>query len=771
MKYIKWLNQINKDDISLVGGKGANLGEMVQAGFPVPNGFCITAKAYFTFIKTARIDDFIRQILKKLDSNDSSKLQKSAEKIQDKIRQSPFPRAIQIEIIQAYHELLKSQNQKVAVRSSATAEDLPEASFAGQQESYMNILGERMLLQAVQRTWASLFGARSIFYREEQGFDHLKVGIAGIVQLMVQSEVSGVMFTVDPMSSDLQKIAIEAGFGLGDAIVSGSITPDQYLVDKESLAILTKNVIRQERMLASSSSTLTGIRESRFQFTPVSHAYQEKQKLSDEKIIELAEIGREIEKHYQYPQDIEWAYEASKLYIVQTRPVTTLKVKSEKLKVKSKEQDGSRGLSEELQPLLTGLAASPGVASGLVKKIRSAKEIGKVKKGDVLVTEMTNPDFVPAMKKAVAIVTDLGGRTSHAAIVSRELGIVCVVGTEQATKMLKTGELVTVDGVNGKIYSGKVDLSIPSAPSQPSTLLPLLQTATKVYVNLGEPELAEKIAKRPVDGVGLLRAEFMISEIGEHPRAMLEKKKRALFVSKLAEGILTIARSFDPRPVIYRTTDFKTNEYRNLRGGAKYEEEETNPMLGFRGVMRYLKDAEVFKMELAAVKKVRRYHRNLWLMLPFVRTPGELSQAKKLMATEGLYTGASLKLFIMVEVPSTVVILEKFIGVGIDGISIGSNDLTQLTLGLDRDNPKVAHLFDERDEAILWMLERAITTSRQHGIMSSICGQAPSVYPELTEKLVEWGVTSISVSPDMIEKTREIVAEAERKKVLCQKRF
>jgi pyruvate,water dikinase len=410
--------------------------------------------------------------------------------------------------------------------------------------------------------------------------------------------------------------------------------------------------------------------------------------------------------------------------------------------------------------LLSGDGASPGIASGPVKIVPEATQIDKVKTGNVLVAEMTTPDFVPAMKRAVAIVTDRGGRTAHAAIVSRELGIPCVVGAEGATTTLKDGQVITVDGSRGKIYEGKITRRIKTT-AVADTLREAIKTKTKVYVNLAQPELVENVASRNVDGVGLLRAEFMIAQIGEHPQYMIKQNRSQQFVDRLHQGINTFAKAFDPRPVVYRTTDFKTNEYRKLKGGEEYESEEENPMLGYRGASRYITDVEVFKLEIEAIKKVRQKYKNLWVMIPFVRTVDELARTKQLMESQGLKRSEDFKLWMMVEVPSNIFIMEKFLEIGIDGISIGSNDLTQLILGIDRDSEKLAGTFDERNEAVLIALERAIKVSKSMGVTSSICGQAPSVYPELTEKLVEWGITSVSVSPDMIGTTREIIARAE----------
>jgi len=745
-KNIVWFDEVTKSDVPTVGGKGANLGEMTNAGIPVPPGFIVTAAAYFDFVEKTKISDSIRQLLQPLDVNDSKKLQSTAKKVQQVILAAAMPPEIAEEIRQAYAKLGGSL---VAVRSSATAEDLPEASFAGQQRTFLNLRGEETVINAVQGCWASLFEARAIFYREQQGFDHFTVGIAVPVQKMIQSESSGVMFTIEPVTSDKSKIVIEAIYGLGEAIVSGEVNPDLYVLDKDRLTISSKNLSRQDRKLIINPNTEDKDTNT---WVTVPDAEQSQQKLADADISKLAWIGKQIEYHYAFPQDIEWAKEDNKIYILQTRPVTTIK------------ETTAEAEAEEIKApvLLSGVAASPGIASGPVKIIPDSSQIDRVYDGDIMVTEMTTPDFVPAMKRAAAIVTNRGGRTAHAAIVSRELGIPCVVGTENAIETLKDGQIITVDGARGKIYEGKLTRRIKTA-SVSSIFQEAIKTKTRVYVNLAQPELVDRVSSRNVDGVGLLRAEFMVAHIGEHPNYMISQNRGEEFTDKLAQGITTFVKAFSPRPVVYRTNDFKTNEYRSLTGGEKYEELEENPMLGYRGAARYIKDVSVFKLELAAIKKVRKNYPNLWVMIPFVRTVKELATTLKIMESEGLKRSPDFKIWMMVEVPSNIFLLEKFIEVGIDGISIGSNDLTQFILGVDRDNSVLASEFDERDEAVLMALERAIKVSKQMGITSSICGQAPSVYPELTEKLVEWGITSVSVSPDMIGVTREIVAKIEAK--------
>jgi len=740
-KAIVWFDEVTKKDVPTVGGKGANLGEMTKANIPVPPGFIVTADAYFDFLKNSKLDDEIRKLLRPLDPGNSKQLQQTAAQIKQLILDTPMPPQLAQEIEQAYIEM---GGGLVAVRSSATAEDLPEASFAGQQRTFLNVEGEKEVVAAVQGCWASLFEPRAIFYRHQQGFAHFKVGIAVPVQKMVQSQASGVMFTIEPVTSDNGKIVIEAVYGLGEAIVSGEVTPDLYIMDKEGLKISTKKVAKQELQLIKNPAG--GDKEANIWVT-VSPERQAEQKITNDEIIQLAKLGKQLEDWYQFPQDIEWAKDDREIFIVQTRPVTTIKEAVE--------------FEPEVKApvLLTGAPASPGMASGPVKIVPEASQIDKVKTGDVLVAEMTTPDFVPAMKRAVAIVTDRGGRTAHAAIVSRELGIPCVVGAEQATTTLTDGQIITVDGSRGKVYQGKIAREKMTVVTD--ILKEEIKTRTKVYVNLAQPELAEAVAKRNVDGVGLLRAEFMVAQIGEHPQYMISQNRGQEFVDKLAEGIKTFAQAFNPRPVVYRTNDFKTNEYRELTGGQQYEAEEENPMLGYRGASRYITDLDVFKLELEAIKKVRQKYKNLWVMIPFVRTVDELAGTKEIMEAEGLKRSEDFKLWMMVEVPSNIFLMEKFLEVGIDGISIGSNDLTQLILGIDRDSERLAETFDERNEAVLIALERAIKVSKSMGVTSSICGQAPSVYPELTEKLVEWGITSVSISPDMIGTTREIIAKAE----------
>lgn len=770
-KDILWFGEVDHGDLALAGGKGANLGEITQAGIPVPPGFIVTSKAYFEFLKKTRLDAKIKNILKNFNPEDSRKLNLLAKEIQKLILSLPLSSKLISEIKKAYSDLYTKYQTGifVAVRSSATAEDLPGASFAGQQSTFLNISGAEEVVRAVRNCWASLFEARAIYYRAINKFDQLKVGIAVPIQAMIQSEKSGILFTIDPVKSDKSVIVIDAGYGLGEAIVSGSVTPDRYIVSKEPLKILDKEINKQTWKIGITKAAHGSEKNAHL---AIPEARQKMQKITDDQILELAKIGMQIEKHYNFPQDTEWAISKGKIYFVQSRPVTTIKQN-----VPITETDKGPIKPAESQIILRGAAASLGVKSGPVKIIHKPDEMDQILTGDVLVTEMTTPDYVPAMKRASAIITDTGGRTCHAAIVSRELGIPCVVGTGTATSVLKNGQMVTVDGANGLVYKGKIEIKQKEKLNVPQSTREQIRwreevpvTGTKVYVNLAEISLAQKVAAEPVDGVGLLRAEFMIAGIGKHPRAFIEEGKSQEYIDKLAEGMKTFAQAFNPRPVVYRATDFKTNEYKNLKGGEKYEPKEANPMIGFRGCMRYVKDPEEFKLELAAIKKVREQFdlRNLWLMIPFVRTIDELKAAKEIMESAGLEQTKDFKLWMMCEVPSNVILLEDFLKVGIDGVSIGSNDLTQLILGADRDNPVLEEEFDERNPAVVKSIEYVVRTCRKHNITCSICGQAPSVYPEYTELLVKAGITSVSVNPDMILETRRLIASVERRLLLKQ---
>jgi pyruvate,water dikinase len=746
---VSFFKDLDKHDTPLVGGKGANLGEMTKAGFPVPNGFAITIKAYDMFLEENEIAKKIYDILATTDVNDPAQLGSASSRIQKMVANGKLPDEVAKEVITAYKKLSgRFKKAQVAVRSSATAEDSGSTSFAGQQASFLNVQGEANLLHYVRECWASLFTARSIYYRVENKVKHESVKISVIVQKMVQSEVSGVMFSIDPTNNDKDRIIIESVWGLGEMIVQGSVIPDKYVVQKGTFDILSKEVSDQSIQLTKNKGETKEVEVPKFM--------RQRQKITDEEVVKLAKISAKLQEHYYFPQDTEWAKEKGELYIVQTRPVTTI---AETTKIE-KSDKGEFKIAQA--PILTGAPASPGIGTGVVKILKSPKEIGKIEKGDVLVAPMTSPDYVPAMKKASAIVTDQGGQTSHAAIVSRELGIPCVVGTQTATKKLKEGTVISVDGATGNVYLGGKVVGAKKDPGKTKIKDSKLKTATKVYVNLAEPERAKEIAKLNVDGVGLLRAEFMIANIGIHPKEAIKNRQQGKFIDKLTNDLETFCKEFYPRPVTYRATDFKTNEYRSLEGGKNWEPIEPNPLLGFRGAFRYINNPEVFNLELQAIKNVRKKYDNLNLMIPFVRSPEELAKVRRIVASEGLFESLTFKFWMMVEIPVNVIQIEDFIKVGIDGVSIGSNDLTMLIEGTDRDNAEVASAFNEMTPAVLWALKHVITKCGDAGVTTSICGQAPSEYEELVKKLVRWGVTSVSINPDAIGRVREVVAKAEK---------
>ncbi|MFA4946629.1 MAG: phosphoenolpyruvate synthase [Candidatus Micrarchaeia archaeon] len=765
MKTVYWFNELSKANLAEAGGKGASLAEMANSGFPVPSGFIVSSGAYFDFLDANGLRDFIREEVNGLDVNDEEALDKASVAIKKALSEARVPQDTAAEIVRSYNKLCgvalmpaASQEVAVAVRSSATAEDLPEASFAGQQATFLNIKGAEALVAAVRDCWASLFEARAIYYRAQNGFDDLKVGIAVVVQRLVYSDKSGIMFTANPVTMDRNEIIVEGGYGLGEAIVSGAVTPDHFVVSKKDFSITARELSNQSRMVVRSN---TGIE---WKEVPVEE--RGKQKLSDAEVIGLARFAKKIEEHYGKPQDLEFAIEGKKLFIVQSRPITTL----DKIQTQAKEKEVVQQVSytNEEKQLVQGAGASPGVASGPVRLVLDAHEGYKVKKGDVLVARMTSPDFVPAMKRAAAIVTDEGGMTCHAAIVSRELGVPCVVGTSNATAVLKEGQIITVDAVRGLVFDGRLEIAVPKQETPATGGGFAESTGTRIYVNLAEPELADKVAARDCDGVGLMRAEFMIAALGKHPKALIKEGKSDEFVDALARGMRKVCSAFYPRPVIYRANDFKSNEYRGLEGGAEFEPQEENPMIGFRGCFRYVRDPDVFKLELAAIKRVREQYKlkNLHLMIPFVRTVHELRVCKQITEDAGLLRSNDFKFGIMCEVPSTVILADEFCKVGIDFMSVGSNDLTQLTLGVDRDSPIVAEDFDERDEAVVKSIANVIKSCHANNVKVSLCGQAPSNYPDFAEMLVEAGIDSISVNPDVIEKTRRVVASAEKRVLL-----
>lgn len=742
---------IDKDSLELVGGKGANLGEMTKAGFPVPGGFAVTVPAYDLFLKENDISTKIYEILSVTDVEDPAQLESASRKIQKIVNTAKFPDQVFKDLVKSYRKMSGTFSKAlVAVRSSATAEDLPGMSFAGQQATFLNIKGEANLQVAVRECWASLFTPRAIYYRVQNKIKHEKVGISVIVQKMVQSEVSGIMFSIDPVTNRKDRIIIDAVWGLGEMIVQGSYIPDHYVVQKDTFSILSKEVNDQKMQYVKNGQETKEI--------AVPKKLQDKVKLTDDQIITLGKISQKLQDHYYFPQDSEWALEKGKLYIVQTRPITTI----DKTTVVNNEAKSA--VVQETAPILKGISASPGIGSGVVKILKSPKEIDKIKTGDVLVAPMTSPDYVPAMKKASAIVTNEGGMTSHAAIVSREMGIPCVVGTKTGTKTLNEGDIVTVNGSTGEIYMGGMSKESKSKVLEAKNeKTKSYKTATKLYVNLAEPDRAKEVSKMDVDGIGLLRAEFMIADIGIHPKEAIKRHVQGQFVDKMVKKLTEFCESFYPRQVVYRATDFKTNEYRSLEGGKHWEPVESNPMLGFRGAFRYISDPEVFNLELQAIKEVRRKYPNLQIMIPFVRSPEELRRVRRIVHSAGLFEDPHFKFWMMVELPVNIIMLEEFIKVGIDGISIGSNDLTMLIQGTDRDNSTVATEFNEMSPEVIWAIKKAIKTCNKHGITSSICGQAASTYNDMIEILVNAGITSISVNPDAVTRVRGMIHEAEKK--------
>jgi len=778
-KLVLWFEELRKEDVPLVGGKCANLGEMINAGIPVPPGFAVSAYAYKRFIEETGIAQKIYDILDETitDPKDPKQYEEASKKIRALIESTPIPEYLQKEIVEAYRKLSEKTRSKevfVAVRSSATAEDLPGASFAGQQETFLNVKGEKQLLESVRKCWSSLFTPRAIFYRTQKGFRHEKVLISVAVQKMVNSRSSGVMFTLHPVTGDRSKIVIESVWGLGEAIVSGAVTPDHFEVDKNSMKIVAKNIVKKTVEYVRDPKTGKTIHAE------VPPERQEAPSLTDEEVIELAKIAKRIEQHYGVPQDIEFAVDRDlpfpqNLFIVQSRPETVWSMKEAPAEVRTSQTTSVA----EATIVLKGLPASPGVHVGKAKVVFSPEEAEKeIQKGDILVTKMTNPDWVPYMRLAGAIVTDEGGMTCHAAIVSRELGIPCIVGAKEATKLMKSGQTYTVDARSGVIYEGVVEELVKGAEEKAEAAAAVVAqapvvTGTKIYVNISIPDVAEKVARETqADGVGLLRAEHLMVSVGKHPRLLIEEGGEQKMIDAFAEGIRKVAQAFYPKPVVYRFLDFKPDEFLALPGGEKYEKEAghvgPNPLIGYRGAFRYIKEPDIFRLECRAIKKVREEYglKNVWVMVPFVRRVEEFIQAKKIMEEEGLKRGPDFKVWIMVEVPSTVLLIDKFIEAGIDGVSFGTNDLTMLILGIDRDDAAVQEIYDERNLAVRRAISHVIRTCRKYGVTTSVCGQAPSNYPEMVEFFIREGATSISVNPDKVIETRNLVASIERKLML-----
>jgi pyruvate,water dikinase len=760
------LSEVSDADIALVGGKAGKLGELVRLGLPVPPGLVVTTEAYQEFVEGAGILAIIQESMGSIDPAKNETVEAASRKVRAAFESAQYPEALKTEILDRVHRYEKEHHVRFsAVRSSATAEDLEGASFAGLQETYLNVTGDAAILEAIRKCWGSLFTARVLVYRAKKGFDHRTIRLAVLIQKMVDSRVSGILFTKDPNTGENHMI-VEAGFGLGEAIVGGEVTPDHYVVDGATQRIIQKQIAQQSFRLVRAEAG--GNRRE-----DIPEAEGGRQKLSDERVLRLTSLAKVIESNYRRPMDIEWCADDNQLYIVQARPVTTIP--------STPSAPAARGGTSPApfsdNALVHGMGASPGIAAGRVRLLRTAGEMEGLKPGEILVTSMTTPDMVPAMARSAAIVTDEGGITCHAAIVSRELGVPCVVGTRNATKVLTESQEVTVDGKTGAVYEGverarKAPAAAASAgggPSADSGHHNAPVTATKIYVNVGVPEKAVEYAKLPVQGVGLLRIEFIFTaHIREHPLYLIKQGRQEELIRRLADGIGQVCQAFHPRPVIIRTSDFKTNEYRGMPGGEEFEPMEENPMIGWRGCSRYISPVyqPAFLCELEAIHRIRTEKglKNAHVMLPFVRNTWELEQITELMRSKGLKRSRDFQLYLMAEVPSTVLLAREF-SQHCDGFSIGSNDLTQLVLGADRDSETLGRMgyFDERDPAVLKAVEMLIEGAHAEGRTVGICGQGPSVYPEFAEFLVRRGIDSISLNADTVLTTMRTIASLEQR--------
>lgn len=750
MPFVLTPKDIKKAEVSVLGGKGMHLAEMINGGFPVPEAYFITAGAYKEFIEINKLRPKIMQVINASDLTSIDSLRNASEKIKEVIMGAAYPLAVRDAILRAYRdmtygyvkgaaiELIKAGTDKpfVAVRSSSVLEDIAKTSAAGQQDTFLNVRGEQELLDSVKKCWASLYTARSIYYRHKENQPQ-DTSICVIIQRMVNSESSGVSFTVDPINpvDGENKIVSEACWGLGETIVQGQVDPDRYIVDKTTGQILDKRIGNKKIMrIKDPYSGKTVIRD-------VPDNKRQMQILTDEQIVSLSAYCKKIEQFYKYPQDIEWGVERGKIYILQSRAVTALEKKE--------------AVAERAEtPLVTGYGASPGIATGIVKIVKDLEELNKISQGDVLVTTMTSPDMVPAMEKSVAIVTNEGGSTCHAAIVSRELGIPCIVGTTNATEILQENQKITVDAYHGKVFSGEA--VIEAKPVE--AISEGVETVTKIKVNLAFPKTATPELAAKVEGVGLLRLEHMLTKAGMHPIQYVREGRSSELTQIIVDGVGQVAKVFYPKPVWVRSLDARTDEFRNMKGG-ELEPREPNPMLGWHGIRRSLDDTDIIKAELEAMKQLHEQGlTNVVVMIPFTYDVSELRRAKEIAQAIG-YTGA---FGIMVEVPSCALSIEEYCKEGIDFISFGSNDLTQLTLGLDRNNERLIKMFDELHPGMKHMFEYVIKTCRQYNVETSICGEAPSNREDIVEFLITTGIDSLSVNIDAIDKVRAHVSKFEK---------
>ncbi|MFG1930690.1 phosphoenolpyruvate synthase [Mycobacterium sp. NPDC048908] len=747
--YIRDISTLRIADAEEAGGKGANMGEMVAAKLPVPPGFVLLRDSYRDSMRAGGVDAELSALHREAIDNvaDTTRLTELCERMQGLVHKAGVTDTVRDLILATYHGL--GSDAVVAVRSSATGEDGRDASFAGMNATITNVSGDDELLDAVLRCWMSLFSPRVITYRASRDFT-ADPAMAVVIQLMVNSEKAGVAFTADPSNGAQDRVVIEGAFGLGEVVVSGEVEPDTYIVSKETLEVLDVRLGHKAFKIVRGAG---GHDES----VDLDDAQADARVLDDDEIRRIAELAIATEQHNACPQDTEWAISQGNTYLVQARPITTLR-------------HTTAPSSDKHAVLARGLAAAPGTASGKVRVLVSPEEGNRLLEGEILVAQMTNPDWLPTIRRAAALVTNTGGMTCHAAIVARELGVPCVVGTRSATDDLHDGTTVTVDGTHGRVLAGVVEptptvaVTERQTPFEPAPEV----TGTKVYVNLAMADTAETVAAQGPDGVGLLRAEFMLTEAlgGRHPRDLIAHGEQSKLVDGMVATVGRIGAAFAPRPVIYRATDFRTNEFRGLAGGEAYEPIEHNPMIGYRGCYRYIKEPDLFALELQALARVREQSPNVHVMIPFVRTRWELEECLSLIDASPLGRQRGLHRWVMAEVPSVVHWLPEYIGMGIDGVSIGSNDLTQLVLGVDRDSDICAELFEESDPAVLDAIGQIISTARKFGITSSLCGQAPSTNPAFAEHLVRMGITSVSVNPDALGAARRTIAAAERRVLL-----